>query len=364
MVEGSLRRELEELIGQSAGASELAELAGRAEMRAGMTGPEWTDAIGTLARLGCEAFTWLSSGEAALLRYGAGRQLSIALTDCWPFQGESIEDDELKGVIGFYVTWLATQSDERVCAFCWAILRAQPRRQGSTAQSPVYWLMRQGRLKGDLEMSAIELAVALTDEETAMFWWPEERWQSADWPSCSKPYLHFLTHSSSLVRAAAAKALGRLHTGLRDRTDSPSIPDLLTQIGELEAKAAGVAGPFLEGSDWGIDDWSELLNGFDIRAWFLNTLRNSGKEPDWPEAQALEFYAQEFLSADGAAIEELIEMGRDDLALMTATNIPDNVELLRPVLEAMARSENPKLSQAMQSYLADHGQSTGKQWLN
>ena len=166
------------------------------------------------------------------------------------------------------------------------------------------------------------------------------------------------------MRAAAAKALGRLYTGLRDRFDTPPITDLLTLMASHEARHAGIAGPFLEGSDWGLDDWTDLLGSFDMRRWFLDTLRNSSREPDWPEAQALEFYAQEFFSADGAAIEELLAMGREDLALMAATNFPDHVELLRPVLESMARSENPRIASAMRSYLAEHGQASGRQWLN
>lgn len=364
MVEGSLRRELETMISRLATANEMAEFAAECEMRAGMDSEAWKDAIGALARLASESFSWLSPGEAAMLRFGAGRQVVIGLTDCWPFQFESIEEDDLKELIGFYITWLASQPDDRVCAFCWAILRAQPRRQGSTAQTPIYWLLRQGRLKGDIEMASIELAVALTDEEGAMFWWPEERWRAADWQSCAKPYLHFLEHRSSLVRAAAAKALGRLHTGLRERNETPDLAKLLRQMSELESRTPGVAGPFLEGADWGIDDWSELLGDFDLRAWFLDTLRNSEKEPDWPEAQALEFYAQEYLSSDGAAIEELLAMGREELALMTATTVAENLELLRPVLERMARSENLKIAAAVQAYLAEHGQSSGKQWLN
>jgi hypothetical protein len=364
MVEGSLRRALEELIGQSASANEIAELASQCQMTAGMDPDDWKDALGGLARIACEPFSWLNPAEKALLHYGAGRQIAIALTDCWPFQNDAIEEDELKALLGPYITWLATESDDRVCAFCWALLRAQPRRQGSIAQTPIYWLTRQGRLKGDIELVSMELAVALTDEETAMFWWPDERWRVADWPVGSKPYLHFLGHHSSLVRAASAKALGRLHTGLRERIDTPPITELLTMMAALEAKTPGVAGPFLEGADWGIDDWTDMLGEFDMRGWFLDTLRNSDKEPDWPEAQALEFYAQEFLCSDGAAIEELLEIGRDDLALMTATNLSENVELLRPVLESMARSKNTKIAKAIQSYLAEHGQATGRQWLN
>lgn len=351
-------------MGRHATVNEFSELAAECEIYAGMDPLDWRDCLGALGRLASEGYDWLPASEATILRFSAGRQIAIALTDCWPYQHDAIEEDELKALLGDYVRWLSGENDERVCGFCWALLRAQPRRQGSTAQVPIYWLMRQGRLKGDIEMPSLELAVALTDEETAMFWWPDERWRAADWPACSKPYIQFLEHSSSLVRAASAKALGRLHTGLRDRHDTPPVTQLLVEVARLEAERPGVAGPFLEGADWGIDDWSDQLDGFDMRQWFLDTLRNSGKEPDWPEAQALEFYAQEYLCSDGAAIEELLEMGREDLALMTATNLPENVELLRPVLESMARHPNDQIARSVQSYLAEHGQSTGRQWLN
>lgn len=364
MIEGSLRRAVEGLIGRHATANEFAEFAASCQFYAGMDPADWKDSIGALARLASETYAWLPFNESSLLRYGSGRQVVIGLTDCWPFTSDPISEDELKDLIGFYVTWLSTQSDDRVCSFCWAILRAQPRRQGSPAQAPIYWLLRQGRLKGDIDMASLELAVSLMDEETNMFWWPDERWRAATWPAASGPYYHFLEHSSSLVRASAAKCLGRLHTGLRERIDTPSLADLLTEIARHESRNPGVAGPFLEGSDWGVEDWSDLLGSFDIRRWFLDTLRSSGREPDWPEAQALEFYAQELFSSDGAAIEELIEMGREDLALITATSIPENIDLLRPVLETMARSTNSDIAHAVQSWLAEHGQSTGRQWLN
>ncbi len=364
MLEGSLRRALEGIISRNGDVNEVAELAAKCQMRGGMDPDEWKDALGALARIGSESFVWLTAGEGIMLRFSAGRQVVIALTDCWPYQHDAIEEDELKELIGDYVHWVAAQSNEQVCAFCWALLRAQPRRQGSVAQLPIYWLMRQGRLRGDIELSSLELAVALADEETAMFWWPDERWRVTHWQGASEAYKLFLDHGSSLVRAAASKALGRLHKGLRDRMDTPALNDMLQEMAQREAKFAGVAGPFLEGTDWGIDDWSDILESFDMRAWFLDTLRNSGREPDWPEAQALEFYAQEYLNADGAAIEELIEMGREELALMTATSVPENLELLRPVLEEMARSENPRIAQAVQAYLAEHGQATGRQWLN
>ncbi len=364
MIDASLRRQLEELIGKQAPYAVFTDFAALCQIRPGTELAKWKDAIAALARMGSEHFSWLNNAEASLLRMGAGRQLATGISEGWPFQNESIEEDELKSLIGIYTDWLASQPDDRVGLFCWTLLRCQPRRHGTLALAPVYWLFRQGRLRGDIDLASIELAVALTDEESAMFWWPDQRWQATDWATQSKPYLEFLNHSSSLVRAAAAKCLGRLQACLRHRPDTPALPDLLNLVGDYESRTSGIAGPFLEGGDWGIQDWRPFLGDFDMRDWFLTTLRNSEKEPDWPEAQALEYYAHLYLSSDGAAIEELIEMGREDMALMAATADPDNVELLRPVLESLARSENPRIAEMMREYLAEHGQQTGQQWVN
>ena len=139
--------------------------------------------------------------------------------------------------------WRANGPDSRVCAFCWRILRSQPRRQGSSAQLPIYWLARQGRLTGDIAMSSMELAVTLTDEENAMFWWPDERWSVVRWDTAAHPYFHFLNDDSSLVRAAAAKAVGRLHAALRERGAEPGeVPpraDLLDMHGPRDRAPPG-----------------------------------------------------------------------------------------------------------------------------
>ncbi len=137
MFNSSLRRQLEDLIGQQATANEIAAFAADCQMHQGMHPDDWKDALSSLSRLASEPFSWLAEPESALLRYGAGRQVAIALTDCWPYQNDAIEEDELRAIMGFYVQWLAAQSDDRVCAFVWAILRAQPRRHGTVDQTTI-----------------------------------------------------------------------------------------------------------------------------------------------------------------------------------------------------------------------------------
>ena len=56
-----------------------------------------------------------------------------------------------------------------------------------------------------------------------------------------------------------------------------------------------------------------------MRAWFLETLRRSGRERDVPHIQSLEFYADELFATDAHAIRKFLRMGRTELAVMTAT---------------------------------------------
>lgn len=97
-----------------------------------------------------------------------------------------------------------------------------------------------------------------------------------------------------------------------------------------------------------------------MRAWFLETLRTSRQpEPETPHLQTLEFYAHEFLSGDADAIRELLQMGRLELAVMTATEEPEAIDHLLPVLTEMAASEDPRVSAAIRKYLAEREQHAG-----
>lgn len=84
---------------------------------------------------------------------------------------------------------------------------------------------------------------------------------------------------------------------------------------------------------------------------FLDTLRTSSREPSLPHMQSLEFYAHEFFYKDAAAIKEMLLMGREYLAVMTATEDPEVISILEPLLQEMANSENPKIARAIRAYL-------------
>jgi len=162
-----------------------------------------------------------------------------------------------------------------------------------------------------------------------------------------------MNHSSYLVRAAAADCLGQVFRGCsNNRCAEAAVPvaSILEFIRLQEQRNAGVAGPFLMGAQWGLD-WPADPN-YDYRAWFLDVLRTSERERDMHHEQSLEFYAHEFFSRDAEAIEEFISMGRKNLALMTATESPEAIYDLLPLLQKLAASGDPLIARTIKAYLA------------
>ena len=154
------------------------------------------------------------------------------------------------------------------------------------------------------------------------------------------------------MRGVAATALGTFFARVSEyATDSstPSLPDMLTFVQEREAQTPGIAGGFLQGAGWSMDEG--IWEGLDMKSWFLETLRQSRPEPKTPHVQTLEFYAHEFFAFDAEAIRELLNMGRKHLAVMTATEEPNAIPTLRPLLDEMAASDDPAISAAIREYL-------------
>jgi hypothetical protein len=273
------------------------------------------------------------------------------LTRAWPEEG--ITHAAMRGMLADFITWMETQPDDRLLQFCWDVLSARPRRQASSAYAPLLWMKWSGRLGGgDIAYDAMELTITLLDEAEAMYWWPPERWRLVRWKRDSQQYLDAFTHASCLVRAAAARTAGELFFGCSTRpsAEPPQLPELMELIRKRERKTPGLAGPFLQGAHWSTDPFLRE-QPFDFRSWFLEMLRAGGNEPWVPGMQSLEFYAHEFFERDPAAIEELLKMGRELLALITATAAPDAIPELMPVLKKMAASPNPRISQAIRKYM-------------
>ena len=116
----------------------------------------------------------------------------------------------------------------------------------------------------------------------------------------------------------------------------------------------GVLGAFMDGAEWGFSD-SPLaaVEACFIRPWFLDVLRRSSKEPNVPHIQSLEFYAHEYFSYDADGIREMLRMGRKKLAMLTATENPEAIEVLRELLAELAQSDDPQISRTIQTYLRE-----------
>ncbi|MEO5925393.1 MAG: hypothetical protein ABIR70_16350 [Bryobacteraceae bacterium] len=221
-------------------------------------------------------------------------------------------------------------------------------------RDPVYALHGSDRLTGDISLENIELGISFVRDAEDMFTkWPEERWEFVDWPRDAMRYIPALSHASYLVRSSAARALGECYMSCLNagHRNIPSGGEILTEMGLRERGTAGIAGSFLHGAHWSWEQKKFSTDGFDVRGWFLDTLRNSEVERDTPGGQTLEFYAHELFAADPNAISAMLQMGRRNLAVMTATQDPSQVDTIRQVLETMARSRDPEVSQAIQKYL-------------
>ncbi len=252
--------------------------------------------------------------------------------------------------------WLETRNDSAVLYFAWDLLAATWQGEEHADYSPVLWIKRSGRLKDEISFDNLELAVALAEEGGVMYWWPDERWGVVRWSRDNQQYIDLMNHTKGYLRACDGRRLSGAEM-FRGCSKYPCVEaavpvaSMLEFIKQQEQKSAGVAGPFLMGAQWGFD-WPGDPD-YDYHTWFLDVLRSCKREREMPHEQTLEFYAHEFFSRDAEAIEEFIRMGRKNLALMTATECPEAIYDLLPLLQKMAASDDPLISRTITKYLAE-----------
>jgi hypothetical protein len=110
-------------------------------------------------------------------------------------------------------------------------------------------------------------------------------------------------------------------------------------------------------------DLSAFSAGFDLRSWFLDTLRLAKLEPDLPEILTIEFYAHEYFALDEDAIREMLRMGRKRLAVMTATQGYEAIDQMSGVLQEMANSDDTDVARAIREYLKVRRPHAGMQYM-
>ncbi len=315
------------------------------------TDEEWLLAAKLIGDTVAADLSWMNAEDREAAEYFAVRQVTNALTKSWP--GRYIVDGKIKEALLSFVKFLEGQNDRQVVDFAWDVLYADLTCEGRAERGPVLWMKDSGRLQGEFSFENLEHAIALAAEADAMYWWPDERWRVMRWVRDGHQFIEQMDHPSYLVRAAAAGCLGQVYRGCSQNEcaePSPAIPEIMEFLKRQEQRHAGVAGPFLMGAQWGLD-W-KVGREYDYRSWFLEVLRTSERERLVPHEQSLEFYAHEFFSGDAAAIEEFLEMGRKRLAVMTATESPEQIYELLPLLQKMAASEDPQVAAAIKTYLA------------
>lgn len=213
-----------------------------------LTQAEWialvvptANSVGNLGWMADEDQGWMSR-EILRLVHRAFTELRRSI---------SLSSEAIKEMLGPFRTWLQAQPDDVLTPFCWDLLT----HDRSQTPDPIWWFHHSKRLRGEISYANLSLAVALVDEADSMFRWPDERWKYVVWAEGSRAYQQLLSHSSYLVRAAAANALGQMYRGIvkhsKDRYGAEGLPAfaaMLEMIQQQEQRAPGVAGPFLRGT--------------------------------------------------------------------------------------------------------------------
>ena len=186
--------------------------------------------------------------------------------------------------------------------------------------------------------------------------------EEKDWNYCFRNLVPLLDHQNYLKRAEGAKKLGQYYCNLSGSLrNAPPLVDSLNLIAEKEVVQRGVAGAFVNGLDkscLGLGclhaDYKNDLEKykFDPRVWVLDILRHSkGEELYTPNAQSFDFYVHEYFDSNPEAINELIDMGREELALDAATEPDTKVPNMQVVLKRLVKSKNNFVAESAKEYL-------------
>ena len=173
-----------------------------------------------------------------------------------------------------------------------------------------------------------------------------------DWESDGLSLLGCLDHADDLVRAYAARALGR-----RAEADTPALPRLVAMLTEKEIERPGIAGPFFSNwySGWGGEDFARDA-GVDVEEWICTILaRRKGPEPDTlPCSNGIDFFAHEIFGGRPEFVRRLIDLGHHELAVETATEVDERIDGMEPLLVELAGHTDDTIARAAAWHLASH----------
>lgn len=179
------------------------------------------------------------------------------------------------------------------------------------------------------------------------------------WNDVKDDLISLLDHQHFMVRAGAAKNIGKFYSyKIKDYDNSlPLFLNMLKLIGKKEIEKPGVLGPFIDGYDAGCEGISSLRHNeeiiksnFDIPNYILEILEKSAPEPYIPNAQSIEFYAHEYFEGHPINIKRIIKMGKEELAFSAATNLQQKIEGMNEVLKLLSNSTDKRIA----TYAKEH----------
>jgi hypothetical protein len=155
----------------------------------------------------------------------------------------------------------------------------------------------------------------------------------------SAALLAYLDHDDTMVRAYAARALGRRHCEADSETELvPSLRELVALLTAKEIERPGIAGPFVSNwYDFGLADFASRAD-VDVEEWFCTILANRRHpEPQTlPCSNGIDFFAHEIFGGREGYVRRLLAMGHEALAVAAATEVDEPIDDLEPVLAELA----------------------------
>ena len=177
----------------------------------------------------------------------------------------------------------------------------------------------------------------------------------APWQPPGESLVGCLDHADDMVRAYAARALGRRYCDSKVQLPQP-LPEFVGLLTAKEIERPGIAGPFF--SNWygfGMADFVERA-GVQVEDWFCTILaQRRYPEPDTlPCSNGIDFFAHEVFGGRAGYVRRLLEMGQRELALEAATEIDDRVEDMKPILVELGYSADSEICRRASWHLAYH----------
>ncbi|HEY6323257.1 MAG TPA: hypothetical protein VJA16_17065 [Thermoanaerobaculia bacterium] len=157
----------------------------------------------------------------------------------------------------------------------------------------------------------------------------------APWESAGESLTGLLDHADHMVRAYAARALGRRYAEGEGEL-APPLSEVVAMLTARELERPGIAGPFF--SNWydpvgGLEEF-ERHSGVNIDEWFCTILaRRKQDEPDTlPCSNGIDFFAHEIFGGRPSYVRKLLDMGHEMLAVQAATEVQERIDGMEPIL--------------------------------